>query len=298
MAYLSFYSRYNMLKFRILFAFMLAATWAVAQTASPCTTTEHGYRFCPHISKGGQKPRRGETIKAYVHIFIGDTLLSSSRKNLGGTYKYELPAPNLTLDHYPPIMDACLLMGLGDSATIYQPVDTNMRKFLPKGVQNEKELRFEIVLAQIITAEEKARAEQAFKERAAAIRSNTQNTVKDYAAGKLDGQLTVLPSGLKMKVLENGPGKPVRPNDLVQVHYYGFTINGNSFDNSFDRHQPIAFPVGVGQMIPGFDEGVLTLTHGSKAYLFIPSKLGYGDQEAAEGAIPANSELIFYIEVL
>jgi FKBP-type peptidyl-prolyl cis-trans isomerase len=51
-------------------------------------------------------------------------------------------------------------------------------------------------------------------------------------------------------------------------------------------------------MIAGFDEGVMHLNHGARAYLFIPPALGYGDQDAANGTIPANSELVFYIEIL
>lgn len=285
-----------MLKFKYLFGFLLITGTLLAQT--PAITTEHGYRFYHHINKGGQKPKRGETIKAYVNIFIGDTLLSSSRKNLRGTYKFDIAPEGATLDHYPPIMDAVLLMGIGDSATIFQTIDTTMRRFVPKAVQNEKELRFEIALVQIISAEEKAVAEQAAIARAAALKQKAQSKVQEYTSGALANQLTTRPSGLKMLVEETGRGRPVREGEAIQVHYYGFLTNGTCFDNSFDRRQPIAFPAGVGQMIPGFDEAVMTLTHGSKAYLFIPSKLGYGDTVAADGRIPANSELIFYIELL
>lgn len=285
-----------MLKFKLLLGLMLVFSAIWGQT--PAITTEHGYRFYHHIKMGGQKPQRGETIKAFVNIFIGDTLVSSSRKNLGGPYKFDIAPADAQLDHYPPLMDAVLLMGLGDSATIFQSIDSSMLKFVPKGVKNAKELRFEIALVQIISAEEKAKMEQAFIARAAMIKEKAQNKVQEYASGALKGQLTTTPSGLKMLVEERGRGRQVAKGEAVQVHYYGFLTNGTIFDNSFDRRHALAFPVGIGQMIPGFDEGVLSLTHGSKAYLFIPSNLGYGNSEAAGGLIQPNSEIIFYIEVL
>lgn len=285
-----------MLKYNALFIFLSLAAMANAQ--SNAITTEHGYRFIHHISTNGPKPKPGETIKAYVNVFVGDTLLSSSRVNLGGTYKYDLPPASQHLGHYPPIYDAALLMSVGDSATVYQPLDTSMLKFIPKGARDQKELRFEIALAQIITAEEKAQAEQMFAARAAQLKTQALATVQQYSEGKLDDKLAITKSGLKMMILDNGAGKPVQSGVPVQVHYYGMLKNGNIFDNSYDHHHPLAFPAGVGQMIPGFDEGVMMLNHGGRAYLFIPPNLGYGDQEAADGAIPANSELIFYIEVL
>ncbi len=286
-----------MLKIKLLFGFLLIAAHFWAQTPA-CTTTEHGYRFYHHIQLGGTKPKRGETIKAYVNIFIGDTLLSSSRKSLGGTYKFDIAPADAVLEHYPPLMDAALLMGIGDSATVFQPLDTAMRRFVPKAVQNQKELRFEIALVQIINADDKAKAEQAASLRAANLKTMVQSMVQKYNSGTLNEPLTTTKSGLKMLLLERGTGKLVRVNDAVQVHYFGFLKDGTCFDNSFERHHPLAFPVGVGQMIPGFDEGVMLLPRGSKAYLFIPSTLAYGDAVAGDGLIPAHSELIFYVEIL
>jgi len=284
-----------MLKFKCLIGFLLICFSLLAQT--PAITTEHGYRFYHHINKGSKKAQRGESIRAYVNVFIGDTLLSSSRKNLGGTYKYDIPPAGATLDHYPPLLDAVLLMGVGDSASIYQPVDTTMRRFLPKGTDIQKELRFEIALDQIISMEDKAKENEKAAALAATIKKIVEQRVTDYVAGNLNNELTTTKSGLKYLIVEKGRGKPVQENEAVQVHYYGFLTNGSSFDNSFERRHPMTFPAGAGNMIPGFDEGVMLLTHGSKAYFFIPSKLAYGEEAAAGGAIPPNSELIFYLEI-
>jgi len=104
------------------------------------------------------------------------------------------------------------------------------------------------------------------------------------------------PSGLKYKLLELGTGKQVLAGDMVTVHYTGTLPDGTKFDSSKDRNQPFSFKVGGGQVIVGWDEGLRLLNVGDKAILTVPSGLGYG--ERAVGKIPANSTLIFEIEVI
>ena len=129
------------------------------------------------------------------------------------------------------------------------------------------------------------------------IAQKVKAKAKAYTAGQLTNELTTFPSGLKMAVEAIGDGPTVQEGEVLQVHYYGCLKDGTSFDNSFIRRQPLQFPAGAGQMIAGFDEGVMHLNHGARAYLFIPPALGYGDHDAAGGTIPANSELVFYIEI-
>ena len=103
-------------------------------------------------------------------------------------------------------------------------------------------------------------------------------------------------SGLKYIEIEEGTGLQPQPGDAVEIHYTGTLEDGTKFDSSLDRGEPLPFFVGIGQMIPGFDEGVALMKEGGKAKLVIPPELGYGDQE--RGAIPANSTLIFEVELL
>ncbi|WP_281614216.1 FKBP-type peptidyl-prolyl cis-trans isomerase [Flammeovirga sp. SubArs3] len=105
-----------------------------------------------------------------------------------------------------------------------------------------------------------------------------------------------LSSGLGIKVLKEGTGETPQKGQEVVVHYSGFLENGEKFDSSRDRNSPFTFRVGVGQVIKGWDEGVLNLPVGSRAMLMIPSELGYGSRNV--GPIPANSTLYFDIEVL
>lgn len=284
-----------MSKVKILAVLAIAFCAANSQAQS---ITEHGYRYVHHVQNGAQKPLRGEAILANVEVYVGNTLLSSSKKTAAGIYRYDIPSAEEKLNHYPPIMEAALLMGKGDSLTIFQPVDDNMRQYLPPADKEAKEIRFEIALLEIVTLEQKAAATKTLDAAVQQIGQRVQAKVKLYAAGSLANDLRTHPSGLKMIVEDAGRGAPVQKGEAVQVHYYGCLKDGTPFDNSYSRRQPLQFPAGVGQMIPGFDEGVLYLNHGARAYLFIPSALGYGDQEAAGGLIPANSELVFYIEIL
>ncbi len=265
------------------------------QSQSQGILTTHGYRFVNHTHKRGKQPQIGESVSARVDVWAGKTLLSSSRKSGSVIYVYDLP-DTTTVSHVTPVVEAALLMSLGDSITIYQKTDDYMKQFIPEDSRNEKEIAFQIVLVGIQSVEEKQRMAQQAREQTALLRKKVEATVQDYTLGRLDSRITQTKSGLKMLVETPGEGPKVVKEEAVQVHYFGFLTDGTSFDNSFERHQPIAFPAGVGQMIPGFDEGVLQLRHGSKAYLFIPPALGYGTETPE--AIPANAELIFYIEVL
>ncbi len=105
------------------------------------------------------------------------------------------------------------------------------------------------------------------------------------------------PSGLRYKVLQEGSGKKAEKGNMVSVHYKGQLLDGQVFDSSYQRKQPIDFTIGVGQVIPGWDEGIQLLKVGDKARLVIPSNLAYGSQGAG-GVIPPDATLIFDVELV
>lgn len=129
-------------------------------------------------------------------------------------------------------------------------------------------------------------------EREEAARKQAEAQLEELTAG-----FTKTPSGLYYKILQAGQGnKPVK-GQTVSVHYTGMLINGKVFDSSYSRKEPIEFPVGVGQVIAGWDEGILLLQEGDKARLVIPSHLGYGSRGAG-GVIPPNAVLVFDVELV
>jgi FKBP-type peptidyl-prolyl cis-trans isomerase len=80
------------------------------------------------------------------------------------------------------------------------------------------------------------------------------------------------------------------------VHYSGFLADGTKFDSSVERDEPFSFLLGMGQVIPGWEEGLKLMNKGSKARLIIPPELGYGGLSV--GTIPQNSTLIFDVEMV
>jgi FKBP-type peptidyl-prolyl cis-trans isomerase len=103
-------------------------------------------------------------------------------------------------------------------------------------------------------------------------------------------------TGLKYVDEVVGTGESPSPGRIVSVHYTGLLENGTKFDSSHDRGKPFEFPIGRGQVIRGWDEGVMTMKVGGKRKLIIPPELGYGSRDL--GAIPPNSTLIFEVELL
>ena len=104
-------------------------------------------------------------------------------------------------------------------------------------------------------------------------------------------------SGLRYQIIQQGAGAKAEKGKNVAVHYKGQLADGTVFDSSYKRNQPIEFPVGVGQVISGWDEGIQLLKVGDKARFVIPSHLGYGSRGAG-GVIPPNATLIFDVELM
>jgi peptidylprolyl isomerase len=114
-------------------------------------------------------------------------------------------------------------------------------------------------------------------------------------------ETVTLPSGLKYQDEVVGTGPEPKPGQQVTVQYTGWLDEGGKkgkkFDSSRDRNQPFSFPLGAGQVIKGWDEGVATMKTGGKRTLIIPPQLGYGARGAG-GVIPPNATLIFDVELL
>lgn len=102
---------------------------------------------------------------------------------------------------------------------------------------------------------------------------------------------------LQIEEMVVGTGAEAVKGKLVSVHYTGWLTDGKKFDSSKDHGQPFQFPLGRGQVIPGWDEGVQGMKVGGKRKLTIPPELGYGKQGAG-GVIPPNATLVFEVELL
>ena len=111
------------------------------------------------------------------------------------------------------------------------------------------------------------------------------------------GKEVTTPSGLKYIDLKVGHGPVPEKGKTVEVHYTGWLTDGTKFDSSVDRGRPFTFPLGMGRVIKGWDEGVASMHVGGKRKLTIPPTIGYGARGAGK-VIPPNATLVFEVELL
>eukprot|EP00967_Tisochrysis_lutea_P129843 scaffold223804_cov31-Tisochrysis_lutea.AAC.1 len=104
-------------------------------------------------------------------------------------------------------------------------------------------------------------------------------------------------TGLEYKIVEEGWGVKPKAGQKIKAHYAGYLLNGAKFDASYDRGSPLAFEVGVGRVIKGWDEALLDMQVGEKRILKIPSNLAYG-AKGAGGVIPGGATLVFFVELV
>jgi peptidylprolyl isomerase len=109
--------------------------------------------------------------------------------------------------------------------------------------------------------------------------------------------IVTTPSGLQYIDVVEGTGETPQSGQTVVVHYTGTLQDGTKFDSSRDRNSPFSFPLGLGRVIRGWDEGISTMKVGGQRQLIIPPDLGYGARGAG-GVIPPNATLIFDVELL
>ena len=124
-----------------------------------------------------------------------------------------------------------------------------------------------------------------------------QKRIAEEALEKLAAGFQKTESGLRYQIIQKGNGTQAEKGKKVSVHYQGALENGQVFDSSYKRKQPIDFTLGVGQVIEGWDEGIALLQVGDKARFVIPSYLGYGSRGAG-GVIPPDATLVFDVELM
>jgi FKBP-type peptidyl-prolyl cis-trans isomerase len=185
---------------------------------------------------------------------------------------------------------------LDNKHTVFGNVETG-QEVVDKIAQGDK-----IETLEIIRVGEEAKnwdALKAFKDfnasgetRVAAEKAKQEAELDKVAAGFESTE-----TGLRYKMIQKGDGAKAEKGKKVSVHYEGSLLNGQVFDSSYKRNAPIDFQLGIGQVIPGWDEGISLLQVGDKARFVIPSDLAYGSAGAG-GVIPPDATLIFDVELM
>lgn len=267
-------------------------------------TTQDGFRY--NIYKTGSSNLKAKPTE-YVYFKAGVMLDDTSvLQPLSEIIRFQIPSDTVAPDQANPIIEILKQMSPGDSANVYVDLDSIPQakmqfpgnKFINNYFLVEDIVSEETALDAIAKEkEENMVLMQKAQAKSGQVDSLVNLYLAKYKKGELAGDLQTLDSGLEIYTVVPGSGEPVG-NNQVEVHYWGvLEDNGKMFDNSYDRGMPFPLTVGAGSVIKGWDEGVAKLHPGEEALLFIPSELGYGEQGAGND-IPANSDLVFFVEVL
>ncbi len=126
---------------------------------------------------------------------------------------------------------------------------------------------------------------------------NAENTEAALAQAIIDGSTA---DGRVTKLIVHdvslGSGRQAKVGDMVTVHYIGLLKDGPEFDNSYTKDTPVSFKVGAGEVIKGWEQGIVGMKEGGERILIVPATLGYGD--TAVNSLPAHATLLFSIQLL
>lgn len=240
----------------------------------------------------------GIAIQYIIKKQSSDSTIVSSKdvsRDGSGVARFLLQSPTFN----GSIEDGILMMHKGDSASFIISADsfflkTNRMNELPPYIRPGEYLNVFIKLVDIKTKKELEENQRKQEEELARLKEEELKNLDAYIA---KNKITVKPtnSGLYYIELKKGKGEKITPNSIVKVHYRGELIDGTVFDSS-EGKEPIEFTVGVGEVIPGWDEALQMMQKGTKAKIILPSSIAYGRQAA--GPIPPYSTLIFTLEVI
>lgn len=246
---------------------------------------------------GEAHPQAKDIVKMHVNIHIGDSVLLNSREmNKNQPFEFPLMEGSFKSDW----VNGITLLTAGDSAIFYVPVDT-AKKYaqgqFPEFAQSGDTVVYEVQMVSFQSSEEmEKQKEEAAKEQ---MKTDDEKLQAYFKENNLNPKKTE--SGLYYIIDKEGSGPTIERGQKVTVNYTGTGLNGTKFDSNVDpqfKHvEPFVFPAGVGQVIRGWDEGILLLKKGSEARFFIPSPLGYGQQNMGP-EMGSNAILIFDVEIL
>lgn len=245
-----------------------------------------GVNYCFYKTNEGDLPKIGDVIEFTWASTMNDSLeLIPISENMTLLMK-----PQFKND----IMEGLAMMHIGDSASFFVDAETVFTKMigypsLPESIDATNVVRFDIRMNDFYPESE---FENKMKEKGEKAKESFQKYIKD---NKIKAKPTS--TGLYYVVTKKGSGAKPSKGDKVKVHYTGKLLDGTVFDSSVEQGEPIEVQIGVGYVIPGWDEGIVMMSKGEKGVLYIPYDLAYGERGAG-GVIPPFANLIFEVELI
>jgi len=254
---------------------------------------EEGFYYKFHIqNKDAEQPVDGDIVELTLTVRTTDSTIIPTFPT-----RDQIIESVFKGDFYAAIKK----LHVGDSATFILNGDSIFHYFFGQEYPfGEEPLYFDIKLDQI-TPKAEFEAQQAEKRKEYEAMLSVYKVAEDSLLTDYiqKNKVKVKPtaSGLYFIKTTPGKGKMATKGSKVTVHYKGMLIDGNEFDSSYQRGEPIELEVGKGQVIPGWDEALQLMKEGDKAKIIIPSKIAYGERGAG-GVIPPYATLVFEIELI
>jgi FKBP-type peptidyl-prolyl cis-trans isomerase FkpA len=266
-------------------------------------TADSGLKYYFYEDKEGQNAKVGDFVTLnFIYKTSKDSVLRNTWKD-GNPIQVEVQPSSFK----GGLEDGLQMLSVGDSASFQISADSLFKKtfmapmpafidsgsaltFVMKVLKVQNRAEFEKDQAKMME-ERKQKLEQQMSKQ----KDIDESLIKDFVS-KNGIKATRTNSGVYYSIIEKGKGSTPKAGQKVLVNYTGKLLNGSVFDSSVGK-EPLEFAVGVGQVIPGWDEGISLLNEGAKAVLVIPSSLAYGPMQMGE-KIPPFSVLFFEVELV
>lgn len=254
--------------------------------------TQTGLYYKFYEENQGDTPETMELLDVVLSCVINDTVVI-------------IPENRMILQMMEPmfagdIFEGMKMMHKGDSASFIVRTDstfyTLLRSPLPAEFSVDDIMKFNIRLNDFYPESEFAAKQIEYMKNTFVDETlAAEREIDEYL--KNNGIKTITtPTGLKYVKTKEGNGEKPQVGTMVKVHYTGKLLDGTVFDSSVTRNEPFRFVLGVGQVIPGWDEGLQLMSKGEEAVLYIPYYLAYGN--TGSGPIPPFATLIFEVEMI
>ena len=280
--------------------FLLSALFLMLSVLTGCSNAPKGYQATDNglyyrlfTNNGGENPQIGDLLELTMSCSVNDTVvILPLTKNI---------IPMAEPSFWSDFVEGFSMMHKGDSASFLVDIDSSFVNLfgyntLPPQFSSTDIMRFEVRLDDFYPESE-------FRFRMIENIKKNYPAETEKAASELNAYLEKngvvaqpTSTGLYYVKTQDGTGEKPSKGSTVKAHYTGYLLDGTVFDTSIERGEPIEFVLGVGQVIPGWDEGIAMMSKGEKAVLYIPYYLAYGDRDL--GVISPFSNLVFEVELI